>query len=411
MRITATTGKLALLLCSCVVAVALAEITARVFHGFIPERAGHHKLLCEPDPLLGWRKVAGAVRRHTTSEYDVEERINSKGLRGPELDYEKPAGAFRVLVLGDSFTEGYTVEEDEVFTEVLRERLSGASDRAVIQVVNGGTGGYSTDQELLFFRSEGRKYAPDLVILMVVENDVWFNAQAEYPRAPKPLFELRGDELVLTNTPVPEASEDGAAMAPRPATRANRLKAAFNERLALYGFVRDGVKNRRWLYSAAIKLGLADAPGDDAGGPEMPDEWLVFKREPPAAVRHAWKITEALLLALREEVEREGARLLVVVPPSFDVYPAHWSAIRRKYGLTTEEWSPSMVSTRVAQICARRGIEFLDLTATFREAIADGQDRREPLYFPIDGHWTASGHRLVGETLAAHVAARFGTTP
>ena len=33
------------------------------------------------------------------------------------------------------------------------------------EVINGGTVGYSTDQEYLFFRDEGRKYAPDVVIL------------------------------------------------------------------------------------------------------------------------------------------------------------------------------------------------------------------------------------------------------
>ena len=34
-------------------------------------------------------------------------KFNSRGLRGPERGYEKPAGTFRTLLLGDSFTDGY----------------------------------------------------------------------------------------------------------------------------------------------------------------------------------------------------------------------------------------------------------------------------------------------------------------
>src|SRR5215208_6363447 len=50
-----------------------------------------------------------------TSEFSVHVRVNSKGLRGPEVDYQKPPQAFRTLVLGDSFTFALQVDEDETF--------------------------------------------------------------------------------------------------------------------------------------------------------------------------------------------------------------------------------------------------------------------------------------------------------
>lgn len=101
--------------------------------------------------LLGWRKIPGADKRYMTGEYDIHERINANGLRGAMLDYQKPADTYRILALGDSSTEGYTVEEAETYTEVLRRRFESGSSWPAVEVVNGGTGGYSTDQELLFF--------------------------------------------------------------------------------------------------------------------------------------------------------------------------------------------------------------------------------------------------------------------
>ena len=46
-------------------------------------------------------------------------RINSLGLRGPETTRSKPAGVFRVLALGDSFTFGAGVRAEHAWPAVL----------------------------------------------------------------------------------------------------------------------------------------------------------------------------------------------------------------------------------------------------------------------------------------------------
>src|SRR3954447_8958531 len=69
---------------------------------------------------LNMANRAGAKR---TSEFSTHVRVNSAGLRGPEIPYEKPPGTYRVLVLGDSFTFGAQVEEDQTFVARLGDRL------------------------------------------------------------------------------------------------------------------------------------------------------------------------------------------------------------------------------------------------------------------------------------------------
>ena len=73
-----------------------------------------------------------------------------------EISFSKPAGTQHIVVLGDSLVWGFGVEEHELFTHVLEEKL-----RPGARVINLGVSGYSTDQELLLYRDRGRKYDPD----------------------------------------------------------------------------------------------------------------------------------------------------------------------------------------------------------------------------------------------------------
>lgn len=143
--------------------------------------------------------------KYVTTEYSITEKINSKGIRGPEYSYEKRNDEYRLLILGDSFAEGYSVEFPELFSEVLKMRLNKSGGTKNYEVINASTAGYSNDQELLLFQTEGKKYHPDLTIAMFHDNDFWYNNQAQYWRAYKPLFQLDNhNTLRLTNVPLPK---------------------------------------------------------------------------------------------------------------------------------------------------------------------------------------------------------------
>src|SRR6185369_2427975 len=106
------------------------------------------------DPVLGWSKAPHLTGVYAPGEERVEV-LNSRGLRGREYTYAKPANEYRVLVLGDSFAEGRLVAFQDTTFEVLERELRstmGGDRRA--EVISAGTGGYSTDQSLLFFTGE-----------------------------------------------------------------------------------------------------------------------------------------------------------------------------------------------------------------------------------------------------------------
>ena len=122
---------------------------------------------------------------------------NSKGLRGKaEHSYQRISGRQRILVLGDSFTFGAEVADNETYAHYLESHIPST------EVLNFGVQGYGHDQMLLYLKEEGLKYHPDLVILGFTYIDIYRNIENFFAYA-KPEFKLVSGNLVLTNVPVP----------------------------------------------------------------------------------------------------------------------------------------------------------------------------------------------------------------
>jgi hypothetical protein len=122
---------------------------------------------------------------------------NSRGLRGTaEYGYEKPAGTRRIVVLGDSFTFGEEVSDDETMSAVLGTLLADA------EVLNFGVHGYGHDQMLLYLQEEALRYHPDVVVLGYVDIDVERNILSFRDYA-KPQYVVEDGRLRLTNVPIP----------------------------------------------------------------------------------------------------------------------------------------------------------------------------------------------------------------
>jgi lysophospholipase L1-like esterase len=181
--------KIGLVVFSVLVCLGTLEIGARVYGNL----AGQDRVLAY-DSLLGWRPVPGARKYYTAEEQPYLIEINSKGLRDREHAYDKPAGVFRILFLGDSFVFGSGgVEQSRRFTELLEASAPG------LEVINGGVPGYSPDQELQYFETEGYRYQPDLVVLSLFVNDlpetfVTFNRSIGRPKG---FVSLENDALVF----------------------------------------------------------------------------------------------------------------------------------------------------------------------------------------------------------------------
>jgi lysophospholipase L1-like esterase len=367
---------------SVVFTLAVLEIGARVLRARRGggKEAGEAARYNEYDPLLGWRKKPGARVVYNRREYTTEVAVNSHGLRDPERGYEAEPGTFRVLALGDSFVEGYTVPLEQTVTQVLERDLLA---RCRAQVINGGTQAYSTDQELLFYRSEGVKYAPQVVALFFYYNDVVYNDRQDYFQTPKPIFEMGGGTLRLHRYPVKEWTPGQAAAEP-PAVEQEAGGSALLEWL----------RDRLWYgapraYNALARIGLW-APMRKV---PIRLELRVYERRQEPLIEDAWAKTQAILRALAADVRAHGARLLLVgIPSRFEVDDGSWRLTRTLYGVDEGAWDRGHVMARLGQIARAEDIPLLDLTGPLRAS-------RERAYFTYDGHWTAAGHAVAARAL------------
>jgi hypothetical protein len=115
----------------------------------------------------------GPERQATTSSAEVNYRwdvILSQVRGAPSLRPAKAPGSRRVLVIGDSYTWGYAVAEEEAFPQVA-ERLLRDRGRADIEVINAGVPDYNSRQERQLLEQLLPIYQPDAVFLAYVVND------------------------------------------------------------------------------------------------------------------------------------------------------------------------------------------------------------------------------------------------
>ena len=152
--------------------------------------------------LLGWKLLPDrkAYRRFIPSEPPRLCTTDKHGLPNPRTyDFKKTDGISRILLLGDSFTEDtYNQAAESTFPTLMVRQLNGC------EVVNSGCSGWSTDQEYLYFKTDGYRYAPDLVILVISHNDFLENLSPvarSFSGREKPLFRLEDGRLTLVRKP------------------------------------------------------------------------------------------------------------------------------------------------------------------------------------------------------------------
>jgi len=93
-------------------------------------------------------------------------------LRSPEVAVPKPAGTVRILLLGDSFTFGLRVADNETFGRQLEKRLRATYGSNSIEVVSAGVISYCPLLEYLQYRHHLHVLEPDLVVLNFDMSDV-----------------------------------------------------------------------------------------------------------------------------------------------------------------------------------------------------------------------------------------------
>lgn len=323
-----------------------------------------------PDPELGMRLRPGFTGEFVTPEFRSRWIINTEGHRGPVPAPRERVG-FRIAALGDSFTFGYGVEEEEAWPRLLEERLSERTEgRGRIELVNLGVGGYGTFQQLSWLARKWEALQPDLVIIaFYVGNDPSDNA------------------LALSRETEGSGAGGAAGAGAGGPGRMEALKRWLGSRLHLFTFVSTRADE------LLVRTGLRQLV--------YPFEMEVLRREPSTAVETAWEATaEALRRVAAFSEERSLPLLLVVVPMKHQISDAVWDRLLGYYGDESlyDRYRPQR---RLAELVRSEGLASFDLLGALRDA-TPGEDG-SVLYWGRDQHWNERGHAEAARLIADHL--------
>ena len=138
---------------------------------------------------------ASETCRAITGEYKVSIRTNSHGMPGKECSIAKPEDVYRIALLGDSFVEGFTNNEEYSISTLLEELLN-QSPTQEYEVLNFGCSTFSPSLEYYLLINLIHKFQPNMVILLFHITDVTDDWKYEKYK----IFDSNGNALGIDGT-------------------------------------------------------------------------------------------------------------------------------------------------------------------------------------------------------------------
>ena len=117
-----------------------------------------------------WIDDPHTIKTLSDKEFRYTRTINSHGYSDAEWTVAKRPNEFRILCLGDSFTEGDGAHADSSYVSFLRRRLQ--TDPCPITVMNAGKCGSDPFFNFINYRDLLVKFNPDLIIQTVSRHDL-----------------------------------------------------------------------------------------------------------------------------------------------------------------------------------------------------------------------------------------------
>ncbi len=336
-----------------------------------------------PDPYRHHALVPDSFAELRQADFQYIQRVNRLGLRGAEVTVEKPPGTRRVLMLGDSFTMGKGVQDNETFS-VLVEQMLQASLKACnggnVEVLNAGVDSYAPILELLYLKRDLTRFSPDLVILNLDHSDLVQESAYRHQAVRDAQGEI---------TAVPQVWR--RSLYERFLSWATRN--LYLTRVVLVHVNRAMSHRELTVRQAVNEFGREHFAHTMAGDVDRTAQW----RDSFDSIGRIKKISDSM-----------GAEfLLTTYPWAHQLEGSHvgWVEGRKPYMKEGDHTSTATQETIRTQAAALN-IDVLETLPAFQAYAGPG-----PLYFNSDPHWTPAGQKIMAEAiyryLAEHQVARW----
>lgn len=156
-----------LVILSCIIGLACAEMITRFTH-VAPRHLGRYgSYRLTNNQKIVYEFIPGIMEDNS--------RINAHGFKDSPFTQTKPVNTTRIIMLGDSITQGIDVEYGKTFSDLLEKSLNDEQkmnqSEQQFEVMNFGVCGYNMEAELETLEKKALVFDPDIVILNYYNND------------------------------------------------------------------------------------------------------------------------------------------------------------------------------------------------------------------------------------------------
>lgn len=338
---------------------------------YVAETGNQYKFY-EFDDRLGWKNSPGRFGQYTRDEFSYQININSHGMRYREVSPKKSPNITRVVVLGDSFTWGIGVADQERFTEMVEKKTDGK-----YELLNFGVSGYGPIQYYLMIDEIIEDFHPEIVLIaFCLSNDFADNIFWRRYNYYKPyLLENKKPNIVISGYPIPRSGE----LATGP------LSDWLADHSRLYSLVRGKVKTTALQFA---DYGQAGINGADEN--QMDIYFPKHSTEASELADRMVALNAKLIRQIRDKAKRQNVQLAVVVAPTKCEYGACFQGERAR--------------NMNARNYLLKTLKELDIPVIDKTDAIDSSD-----FWKTDGHWRPSGHEKIADGIVDWLNGRKGS--
>lgn len=310
-------------------------------------------------------------------------KINSLGMRDYPYSIDKPENTFRILMMGDSFTEGQGVQMEQTFVKLLETKLREKIKDKNIEVLNTGTLSYSPLLEYLYLKDRGLKLKPDLVVVNFDESDISddlnYDAQA-----------IKGEGAIPIGFPKIEFKDEGEPKDKLLPFLPKEFKKFMRVNVRLYQVVGDSIRSKELRIYPEIgntHVTVGDPISDR----------LLLTRDDVKDFNNLWTLTERNLDLIKKLLDENKIALVVATYPyGHQVSTKEWAVGRKMWSLDNDKVYGDRAMQKVEELGKKYNFQVVNVLEDFQKSSQEG---KFPLFFKSDGHFTPLGHEVMAQAL------------
>lgn len=306
---------------------------------YIERNGGVYESQFAGEPSWFHTYIPGHPFRDAKTEYTHFREINSLGFTGEEFRVAKTPGEYRILALGDSFTEGVGTSADTTWVKVMEARLREYYSGRPVTTLNAGMSGSDPYYEYVALKEKLLPFHPDLVILVINTSDM------------NELIVRGGNERFQPDGTV--SNSTGPSWEPLYAL--SYLWRAIAHQALDYNFL------------------------------------LIRSRDMPAREREAARLIGVALNSVKDVCRAHGIGLLIISHPHrYEVEQGHYGDLPPYDEL-------------MRRLEREPDLRFVDLLKYYAQHGIITKETAREVYWPLDLHHNTKGYQIMGEAIAKHV--------